>query len=163
MLRHSFDHPIHGDVVIEQTLLSGAVAIEFERLESEDAIIPQYRMALTAEHVAAWIQWVLTHCYGRRCSLHSEWGAETHKMKKGDRGRLHAMLRQTEMDANTAHCIPSGPHVVLIRGGRVLKVRLCLDATMGEFGRCLNELENIDDKRSVAREFVDFVHGLMFL
>ena len=102
LLRHTFDHPLHGEVVIEHNPSSGAITIEFERLESEDAIIPLYRVALTAEHVAAWVQWVLTHRYGRRCSLHSHWCAET-SQKRGGGGRLHAMLRQTERDAGAAH------------------------------------------------------------
>ena len=150
--------------------------IEFERLESEDAIIPQYRVALTAEHTAAWVQWLLVHRYGRRCSLHSRWCAEedsTHhdngpnrRKKKGGSDRLHAMLRQTERDADVAHCMPSGPHVVLIRGGRVLKVGLRLDVTMDEFGQLLLKEDGAPptrapDPRQAAIGFVDFVHGLM--
>jgi len=157
MARHTLEHPQHGEVVVEHDPSTGATTVEFERLESEDTIIPQYRMALTSEHTAAWVQWLLTHRYGRRCSLHSRWCAEADR----GRGRLRAMLRQTERDAGAAHCMPAGAHVVLIRGGRVLKVGLRLDVTMDEFGRLLKEEEATPaDPRPAAMGFVDFVHGL---
>ena len=155
-MRSAIDHPLHGEVVIEYDTTSGAITVEFERLECEDAIMPNYRVALTSEHLAAWVRWVLTTRYGRRCNLLC-WTEEMTTGKK--RGRLHALLRQTERDPGLAYCTASGSRVILIRGGRVLKVGLCLEGTMGEFGLCLKEEGG--DTLSVARVFADYVHGLM--
>lgn len=167
----AFHHPLHGEVSVEHDPRSGEMSVVFERLEIEgDIIMPNYCLRLTASHAAEWVRRMLTTLYGRRCHEPPQWTEEEGLGPKKKGQRLQALLRETERDAGLAYCMASGQHVVLIRGGRVLKVALSrlLDAstTLDEFARSLLKE---DGKRqgggqpdtAATLAFVDFVHELM--
>ena len=147
--RETFDSPAYGQAVVDYDPASGTVLVEFERLETNEAIMPQYRVSLTTEHVAAWVEQLLTTNFGRRCKRAGE----------GSRKRLQIMLKLTEKDTGLVYCIPSGANVILVRGGCVLRVRLCLTYSMTEFAHHLRE--EATDPTAAGKAFVDFVHGLL--
>jgi len=148
--RETFDDPLYGEVIIDHDPSSGSVFIEFERFESDDIIMPRYRVSLTTEHVTGWVEWLLTNRFGRRCKRCSG---------EGNKKRLQIMLKLTEADCALVYCMHSGPNVILIRGGCVYKVQLCLTFLMTDFNRAIKEEEA--NPVTVAKGFVDFVHGLM--
>ena len=148
--RETFDDPLYGEVIIDHDPSSGSVFIEFERFESDDIIMPRYRVSLTTEHVAGWVEWLLTNRFGRRCKRCSG---------EGDKKRLRIMLKLTEADSALVYCMHSGPNVILIRSGCVYKVQLCLTFLMTDFNRAIKE--EAANPATVAKGFVDFVHGLM--
>ena len=147
--RERFDDPLYGEVTIDHDPSSGAVFIEFERFESDDTIMPRYRVSLTTEHVAEWVEWLLTTRFGRRCK----------RCGDGSKKRWQIMLKLTESDSALVYYTHSGPNVILIRNGCVYKVQLCLTFVMTDFNRSIKEDEV--NPTTVAKGFVDFVHGLM--
>ena len=147
--RETFDGAAYGQAVVDHDPASGTVLVEFERLETSEAIMPQYRVSLTTEHVAAWVEQLLTTTFGRRCKRAGE----------GSRKRLQIMLRLTERDSDLVYCIPSGSNVILVRGGCVLRLRLCLTHSMTEFAHQMRE--EAADPTAAGKAFVDFVHGLL--
>ena len=148
--RETFDDDLYGEVIIDHDPSSGAIFIEFERFESDDTIMPRYRVSLTTEHVLAWVEWLLTNRFGRRCKRCSG---------DGNKKRLQIMLKLTESDNALVYCMHSGPNVILIRNGCVYKVQMCLTFIMTEFSRSMKEEEV--NTTTVSKGFVDFVHSLM--
>jgi hypothetical protein len=151
--REVLDDPVFGEIKVDHDPLSGAIFIEFERFETDDGVvIPLYRVSLTMEHVAAWIEGILTHRHGRRC--------KRIKWEDGSRKRLQVMLRLTEADSSLVYCTHHGPHVILIRDGRVLKVPFCLAYTTDDLLKAIKEREGSETPRSSFESFVEFVRKL---
>ena len=153
--REVLHDPACGEITIDHDPSGGAIFIEFERFETNDAIvIPLYRVSLTMEHVAAWIERILAHECGRRCKRIG-WD--------GTNKRLQAMLKLTEADASLVYCAHHGPNVILIRNGRVLKVPLCLTYTMGDLMGVIKEENretNASSQRPSFASFVEFVREM---
>jgi hypothetical protein len=155
--REVLQDPACGEITIDHDPSSGAIFIEFERFETNDAVvIPLLRVSLTMEHVAAWIEGVLTQRCGRRCKRIGSWGDGSNK-------RLQAMLKLTQADASLVYCTHHGPKVILVRDGRVLKVPFCLTYTLGDLLGVIREEARHDDDVShpCIRSFADFVRGLV--
>jgi len=151
--REVVNDPVCGEITIDHDPSSGAIFIEFERFETNDAIvIPLYRVSLTTEHVAAWIEGLLARECGRRCKRIG-WD--------GSHKRLQAMLKLTEADASLVYCAHQGPYVILIRGGRVLKVPFCLTYTKGDLFGVLKEARPAEDTRPSIQCFAEFVRSLV--
>ena len=152
--REVLHDPVCGEVTVDHDPSSGAIFVEFERFETDDEIvIPLYRVALTTEHVAAWIEGILARECGRRC--------KRIKWEDGSQKRLQAMLRLTEADASLVYCAHHGPHVILVRGGRVLKVPFCLTYAMGDLLGVIKEGKGKGDaSRPSFWSFVEFVRGV---
>lgn len=139
----------HGSVTVDHDPQSGAVFIEFERLESDDLILPNYRVALSTEHVLAWIESLLARI-GRTCR----------RLDPGaGRRSLNRMLRLTEQERDTVYLSSHGAHVVMVRGGCVLKVPFALEP-MAEFLVRLKE-EPGDAHDTTASEIAAFVKSMM--
>ena len=153
--REVLHDPACGEITIDHDPSGGAIFIEFERFETNDAVvIPLLRVSLTMEHVAAWIEGVLAQRCGRRCKRVG-WGDGSDK-------RLRAMLKLTEADASLVYCAHHGPNVILIRNGRVLKVPLCLTYTMGDLmGVIKEEVGRDSPTRPSIQSFADFVRSLL--
>jgi hypothetical protein len=147
-MRASFQDPVHGEVTVDHDPTTGAVCIEFERLELADVIMPQYRVVLTTEHVSAWVVHVLS-TRGLRCKLAPE---------VGNPKRLRVMRRVTEKDPSLVYCMPSGAHVVVVRSGCVLKVPFRF-VPMTEFVRGLREQGS--DPMPTAVAFTNFIQCLL--
>jgi hypothetical protein len=151
--REVFDDPVCGEIKVDHDPSSGAIFIEFERFETDDGVvIPLYRVSLTMEHVAAWIEGILTHGCGRRC--------KRIKWEDGSRKRLQVMLRLTEADASLVYCTHHGPHVILIRDGRVLKVPFCLAYTTDDLLEAIKEQGKSASPRQSFQSFIEFVRTL---
>lgn len=150
-VHHRFDDPVYGEVLIDIDSSTGGINLEFERFEMDDAVIPNYRLSLTTEHVAGWVRWLLTNRFGRQCKL---WDTAS----QCKRGR-QAMLKLTEKNDALVYCAHSGPNVILIRSGCVYKVVLTPACSMTDFCRSIKEKEN--NPLTAAKGFVDFVHDLM--
>jgi hypothetical protein len=110
-------------------------------------VIPLLRVSLTMEHVAAWIEGVLTQRCGRRCKRIGSWGDGSNK-------RLPAMLKLTQADASLVYCTHHGPKVILVRDGRVLKVPFCLTYTLGDLLGVIREEARHDDDVSHPHRLV---------
>ena len=153
--REVLHDPACGEITIDHDPSGGAIFIEFERFETNDAVvIPLLRVSLTMEHVAAWIEGVLAQRCGRRCTRVG-WGDGSDK-------RLRAMLKLTEADASLVYCAHHGPNVILVRDGRVLKVPFCLTHTMGDLlGVVRESAPHIDSTQPCIRSFAEFVRGLV--
>jgi hypothetical protein len=131
---------------------SGAVTIDFERLETSEAVLPQFRLDLTTEHVAAWAGHV----------LRERWGRRSREITGRHDGRRFAMaLRLTGADSNLVFYTHNGEGVIVLRRGRVLKVPFRLDESMGQFERRLGETGR-DEALLAAAEFAEYVAALMF-
>jgi hypothetical protein len=135
-----------GEITVDHNPSSGAIFIEFERFETDDAIMPRYRVSLTTEHVAAWLERLLTEC-GRRCK------------RIGSCKRLPAMLKLTERDESLVYCTHAGPNVILVRNGRVLKVPFSLTASMADLYGVMREQRT--EPGASVQGFVEFVRSLM--
>ena len=146
----AFSDPEFGDVSVSHDPSSGNTVIEFERLESEDTIMPQYRVSVTTEHIAGWIESVLTNECKRRC-----------KRGTTEKRKLDTMLRVTAKDSDLVYCMHSGSNVIVIRNGCVLKIKLSLHSPMNEFYAQLIREPRCTNTTSVSRAFVTFVRGLM--
>ena len=147
----TFTDLVSGDVSIAYGPSSGTIEIEFERFESDDTIMPQYKVSVTMEHVAAWIQSVLTNQCGRRC-----------KKAMVEKRKLDIMRRLTEKDADLVYYTHTRSHVVIIRNGCVLKAELSLHPSVGDFfATVIRESRCTDATTSVSQAFVAFVRGLM--
>jgi hypothetical protein len=145
------DDPLCGQITVDHNPTSGAIFMEFERFESPDEVMPQYRVSLSTEHVAAWVESLLSQ-RGRRCR----------QCGSADGGkRLTVMLRLTGSDSNLVFYTHQGGNVILIRGGRVLKVVFGLHISVGEFLRRMKEEESDDTTITVAEGFASYVQGLM--
>lgn len=152
--REVVQDPVCGEITIDHDPSTGAMFIEFERFETNDAIvIPLYRVALTTEHLAAWIEGLLARECGRRCKRIG-WDS-------GSRKRLQAMLKLTEADPSLVYCTHRGPHVVLVRDGRVIKVPFCLTYTMGDLYGMLKEARSFAEGTPSIQCFAEFVRSLM--
>jgi hypothetical protein len=153
--REVIHDPACGEITVDHDPSSGAIFIEFERFETNDGVvIPLFRVSLTMEHVALWIEHILTHECGRRCRRIG-WDS-------GGRKRLQAILKHTEADASLVYCAHHGPHVILVRAGRVVKVPLCLTYTMGDLRGVIKEEVGRDPPtRPSIQSFAEFVRGLL--
>ena len=143
-----YQDPVHGEITVEHDPVGGGVCIEFERLELDDVIMPQYRVFLTSEHVAAWVEHILSG-RGRRCRRAGE---------AGSRKRLLAMQRVTERDPGLVYCMPQGPHVLVVRDGAVIRTPFSF-VPMASFVRGLREESS--DTTPTAVAFTNYIHGLM--
>lgn len=145
--------PVNGQITVDHNPTSGVIFVEFERLETSDSVMPQYRISLSTEHVAAWAESLLTR-RGRRCRQCG--GVEEGK-------RLSAMLRLTGSDPDLVFYTHSGPNVILVRGGRVLKVPFEAQATMASFLARMKEEDCRPEHHQTcsAEGFVAYIQGLM--
>jgi len=139
----------YGNVSLSHDTATGAIAVDFERLDTSDAVLLRYRLDLTTEHAAAWAGHVLRERWGRRCreitGLH-------------DSSRFALATRLTAADSNLVYFTHNAEGVVVLRGGRVLKVPLRVGEGMGQFEGRLGELAREDRQDvSVAAEFVEYV------
>jgi hypothetical protein len=143
-----------GSVSFSHDPASGAVTIDFERLETSEAVLPQFRLDLTTEHVAAWAGHV----------LRERWGRRSREIRGRHDGPRFAMaLRLTKADPNLVYFTHSSEGVIVLREGRVLKVPLRLDESMGQLERRLGETTGRDDEAlPAAAEFARYVTALMF-
>jgi hypothetical protein len=134
---------------------SGAVTIDFERLETSEAVLPQFRLDLTTEHVAAWAGHV----------LRERWGRRSREIRGRHDGPRFAMaLRLTKADSNLVYFTHNSEGVIVLREGKVLKVPFRLDERIGQFERRLGETAGRDDDEALlaAAEFARYVTALMF-
>ena len=152
MPRHSIT-VAHCGVCLSHDTDAGTVTIDFERLETSDAVLPRYHLALTTEHVAAWAGHVLRERWGRRCREITG---------RHDGRRFATALRLTEADSNLVYYTHNAEGVIVLRRGRVVKVPFRMDEGMGQFEGRLGELAREDRQdASVAGEFVEYVTVLM--
>ena len=132
---------------------TGAVTVEFERLETPDAVLPRYSLRLSTEHVAAWAGHVLRERWGRRCREITG---------RHDGRRFATALRLTQADSGLVFYTFNSEGVVVLRGGRVLKVPLRVEEGMGQFEGRLGEIAREERQdASVAAEFVEYVAGMV--
>ena len=151
--RECLNNPTSGDITVDYNPSSGAIFIEFERFDSDDEVIlPQYRVSLSTEHVAAWVESLLTNTYGRKCRRFE--GDDANKK------RLHAMLKLTQSDSNLVFCTYHGPHIILVRNGCVLKVVFGVHMPIANFFKQIKE-ECTTTSGSTAEAFVSYVQSLM--
>ena len=154
MPRHSttIAHP-DGGVCLSHDTDTGSITVDFERLETSDAVLPQYHLSLTTEHVAAWAGHVLRERWGRRCREITG---------RHDGQRFAMALRLTEADSNLVYYTHNAEGVVVLRRGRVLKAPFRMEEGMGQFEGRLGELAREDRQDvSAAAEFVEYVTVLM--
>jgi hypothetical protein len=145
------DDVTRGSATLSHDSDTGAVSIDFERLETSDAVLPQYHIDLTTEHVAAWVGHVLRERWNRR-------SREITGCHDGQRFAI--ALRLTEADSNLVYYTHSAGGVVVLRRGRVLKVPFRLDEGMGQFEGRLGEITG-GRATSVAAEFIEYVTVLL--
>ena len=139
----------HGAVSVSHDSDTGAVTIDFERLETNDVVLPQYQITLTTEHLAAWAGHVLRERWGRRSKEITG---------RHDGNRFAMALRLTEADSNLIYYTHNAEGVVVLRRGRVIKVPFRMEEGMGQFEGRLGELAREDRQDvSVAAEFVQYV------
>jgi hypothetical protein len=142
-----------GSVCLTHDTDTGSIAVDFERFETSDMVLPQFRLPLTTEHVAAWAGHVLRERWGRRC-----------KEIKGhhDGQRFAIALRLTGVDSNLVYYTHNAEGVIVLRRGRVLKAPFRMDEGMGQFEGRLGELAREDRQDvSAVSEFVHYVTVLM--
>jgi hypothetical protein len=70
------------------------------------------------------------------------------------------MLRLTEADASLVYCTHHGPHVILIRDGRVLKVPFCFAYTADDLMEAIKEQTKGASPRPSFQSFIEFVRAL---
>ena len=140
----------HGSVIVDHDPQSGAVFIEFERMESDDLILLNYRVTLSTEHVLAWVESILSSL-GRTCRQ-----MDKDRTKK----RLNAMLNLTTNEPDVVYLSASGPNMILVRCGKVLKVQFALEPMSSFLGK-IKETENSDKTTTTAAHFAAYVQGLM--
>ena len=127
---------------------TGAITVDFERLETIDAVLPQYRLNLTMEHVAAWAGHLLN---GRRWRELSG---------QHDARRFALALRLTAADSDLVYFTYGPESVVVLRGGRVLKALFQMDESVGRFRRELGEADD-GDGETVGSAFVEYLVGMV--
>ena len=88
---YTFHDPVCGEITTTARP-DGSITIAFERLETDDAIVPFFTLTLGAEHFAAWIT-ALLNARGRTCTL----------CDKCD--QLQQLLDRTRADPALVHCI----------------------------------------------------------
>ena len=137
-----------GSVTVDFDAPSGAIFVEFERFESEDAILLNYRVSLSTEHVLAWIESMLS-TLGRRCRRMDG---------DGSKKRLSALLSLTARDPSLVFLSAHGAHIALVRDGRVLKTAFALES-MGGFLSRLREPSH--ETTTTATAFAAYIRGLM--
>ena len=142
-----------GSVTLSHDTDSGAVTVDFERLETADTVLPRFSLSLTTEHVAAWVGQLLRERWGRR---------SREITGRHDGQRFAAALRLTAADSGLVFYTHTSEGVVVLRGGRVLKVPFNVEEGMGQFEGRLGEMAR-DDRQdvSVAAEFAEFVAGMV--
>ena len=138
----------HGSVTVDHDPLSGAIFIEFERIESDDLILLNYRVALTTEHVLAWVESILLSL-GRTCRQ-----MDKDRTKK----RLNAMLNLTTNEPDLVYLSSSGSTIILVRCGKVLKVQFALEPMSSFLGKLR---ETAAQEQATAAHFAAYVQGLM--
>ena len=142
-----------GSVSISHNTDTGTVDVEFERLETTDTVLPRFSLALSTEHVAAWAGHLLRERWGRR----SKEITGHHDGK-----RFAAALRLTASDSSLIFYTHNREGVVVLRGGRVLKVPFRMEEGMGQFEGRLGEIAREDRQDvSVVAEFVEYVAGMV--
>ncbi len=150
---HTITHHDGAAVTLTHDTTTGAVTVDFERLETSDAVLPRFSVGLTTEHVAAWAGHVLRERWGRRSKEITG---------RHDGQRFAIALRLTAADSGLVYYTHNAEGVVVLRGGRVLKVPFRLDEGMGQFEGRLGEIAREDRQDAlVAAEFVEFVGGMM--
>jgi hypothetical protein len=137
-----------GSLTVDHDLQSGAIFIEFERLESDDTILLNYRVTLSTDHVLAWIESILSS-FGRTCRR-----MDNDKTKK----RFNALLNLTTKESDVVYLSSCGARIILVRDGRVLKVLFALEP-MSSFLAKMRE--TTDDDTNTAACFAAYVQGLM--
>jgi hypothetical protein len=142
-----------GSVTLMHDTETGEVMVNFERLETNDTVLPRYGLDLTTEHVAAWAGHV----------LRERWGRRAREIKGRCDGRRFALAQQlTSMDSSLIYYTHNAEGVIVLRGGRVLKVPFRMEEGMGQFEGRLGELAREDRQDvSVAAEFVEYVVVMM--
>ena len=142
-----------GSVTLTHDTDTGEVAVDFERLETDDTVLPRYSLGLTTEHVAAWVGHL----------LRERWGRRAREIKGHYDGRRFALaLQLTAADSSLVYYTHNAEGVVVLRGGRVLKVPFRLEEGMGQFEGRLGEIAREDRQDvSVVAEFVEFVVVMM--
>ena len=142
-----------GSVSISHNTDTGTVDVEFERLETTDTVLPRFSLALSTEHVAAWAGYLLRERWGRR----SKEITGHHDGK-----RFAAALRLTASDSSLVFYTHNREGVVVLWGGRVLKVPFRMEEGMGQFEGRLGEIAREDRQDvSVVAEFVEYVAGMV--
>jgi hypothetical protein len=150
---HDTSTPVHGSITFSHDTATGAITVEFERLETADAVLPRYSLGLSTEHVAAWAGHVLRERWGRRCKEITG---------RHDGRRFATALRLTQADSGLVYYTHNAEGVVVLRGGRVLKVPLRVEEGMGQFEGRLGEMAREDRQDvSVAAEFVEYVGAMV--
>jgi hypothetical protein len=147
------DDGMRGCVLLSHDTGTGEVAVDFEQLETADAVLPRYRLALTTEHVAAWAG----------CILREQWGRRSKEITGLHDGPRFAMaVRLTASDSNLVYFTHNAEGVVVLRRGRVLKVPFRMGEGMGQFEGRLGEISR-DGRQdaAVADEFVAYVATLL--
>jgi hypothetical protein len=150
---HDTSTPVHGSITLSHDTSTGAITVEFERLETADAVLPRYSLDLSTEHVAAWAGHV----------LRERWGRRSREITGHHDSRRFAMaLRLTRADSGLVYYTHNADGVVVLRGGRVLKVPLRVEEGMGQFEGRLGEMAREDRQDvSVAAEFVEYVGAMV--
>ena len=142
-----------SSVTLSHDTDTGAITVEFERLETADAVLPRFCLRLSTEHVAAWAGHVLRERWGRRCREITG---------RHDGPRFATALRLTASDSGLVFYTFNPEGVVVLRGGRVLKAPFRVEEGMGQFEGRLGEIAREDRQdASVVAEFVEFAEGMM--
>jgi hypothetical protein len=118
------DYPACGKASIAHDTETGAISIDFERLDDV------YRLGRTLRH-----RWATCCANGG--------GGDAGRSRRHDGRRFSLALRLTEADSNLVYYTHSAEVVVVLRRGRVLKVRF---EGMGQFEGRLGEIAR-DDRR----------------
>ena len=140
-------------ITVSHDPATGTVTVDFEGLETADAVLPRYSAQLTTEHVAAWAGHVLREQWGRRCREITG---------RHDGRRFAVALRLTASDSQLVFYTHNQEGVVVLRGGRVLKVPFRMEEGMGQFEGRLGEIAREDRQDAlVVEEFAEFVEGMM--
>ena len=152
MIASQPDDSSRGSVSVSHDSDTGAVTVDFERFETNDAVLPQYQINLSTEHLAAWAGHI----------LRERWGRRSREITGHHDGNRFAMaLRLTEADSNLVYYTHNTEGVIVLRRGRVVKVPFRMDEGMGQFEGRLGELAREDRQDvSVAAEFVEYVVAL---
>jgi hypothetical protein len=148
------DIPSCGQIAFSHNPATGEIAIDFERFDASDGVVlPQYHLDVTTEHAAAWAGSVLQVRCGRRSKVITG---------KHDSRRFATALRLTAADSNLVYYTHSAQGVVVLRGGRVLKVPLRMGDGMGQFEGMMGEIA-MEERQdvTVAEEFAEYVVAMM--
>ena len=142
---HTFQDPVCGEIAVTHS--GPAITIDFERLETGDAILPLFTVSLGTEHVAAWIASLLTD-RGRTCTR-CEYNAH----------RLQLLLDLTRADPRLVYCIHRNGAIILVRDGRVLKTGF-RHTSMDDFLHSIRE-QGSSDRTPTSEAFARFARGLI--